>query len=366
MRFLGLRVQDFRNIPFAGLEFAEDRVFLLGGNGQGKSNLLEALGFFTALRSFRTRDTSALARRGAAGFALRATLEREGSGRETVEIRSEGGARRVWVDDAPVSRLGDFIGRFPVVPLSSDDRMLLRGAPGDRRRFLDLTLSASDPEYYRRIRAFHRGLAGRNRLLKKGASDGELAAFEAEVAPHAAFLTEARRAACACLGAHLAEAYAVLADEAEGPSLAYRPSLEEGADAGAYARALAAGRARERVLGATAKGPHRDDIALSTAVGGAREYASDGQQRALCVALRLAQARLFEERLGVAPVLLADDVLGEMEPARRAGFWRACPAEAQVFASGTELPAGGSGWRVIDVVEGGFGERTATDNPSAR
>ena len=358
MRCISLRLQDFRNIPFAELEFAEDRLFLLGGNGQGKSNLLEALGFFTALRSFRTRDASALARRGTAGFAMRATLEHEETGEETVEIRSVGGTRRVWVDDGAVGRLGDFIGRYPVVPLSSDDRMLLRGLPGDRRRFLDLTLSAADPEYYRRIRAFHRGLAGRNRLLKKGAADAELAAFEAEVAPHAAALAEARREACVCLDAHLRETYGVLAGVEEGPSLAYRPSLEIG-DSAAYARALAAERARERVLGATAKGPHRDDFALATAVGGAREYASDGQQRALCVALRLAQARFFEERLGVTPVLLADDVLGELEPARRARFWRACPAAAQIFASGTEPPEGEAAWRVIDVRAGAFRDRAA-------
>jgi len=106
------------------------------------------------------------------------------------------------------------------------------------------------------------------------------------------------------------------------------------------------------VIGATQRGPHRDDFNLSLNVGGAREYASDGQQRGLCVALRIAQASFYRERLGLVPVLLADDVLGELDPIRRKGFWRACPQDIQIVATGTELPADAEKWAVQHIESG--------------
>jgi DNA replication and repair protein RecF len=106
------------------------------------------------------------------------------------------------------------------------------------------------------------------------------------------------------------------------------------------------------MIGATQRGPHRDDFNFSLQVGGAREYASDGQQRGLCVALRIAQASFYREQLGLVPVLLADDVLGELDPIRRQGFWRACPEDVQVVATGTELPAEPDRWSICEVLNG--------------
>jgi DNA replication and repair protein RecF len=226
MRFLHLRLQDFRNITFAELDLAPARSFLLGPNGQGKSNLLEALGLVTALRSFRTQQTSALRRQGAQGYVLVYTVEHESLGQTELEIRAGGQGHQVWLDGERVSRLGDFIGRFPVVPLSAGDLMLLRGAPSERRRFLDLTLSAMDGEYYQALRHYHRGIAGRNRLLKRGGSAAELSAFEAELAPQALQLSVKRKAGVARLQTHLSDAYTSIAEADEGPELQFKPNLE--------------------------------------------------------------------------------------------------------------------------------------------
>lgn len=356
MRFLNLRLQNFRNIEFAELDLRAERTFLLGANGQGKSNLLEALGLVTALRSFRTQSMGALPKQGVGSYAAVYEIEHEQQGLSQLEIHSGKEGRKVQLDGEKVSRLGDFIGRFPVVPLSSGDLMILRGSPAERRRFLDLTLSAVDRDYYYALRNYHRGVAERNRLLKKGGSVAEFSAFEAEIAPHAVSVATRREKGIAALRKTLVEVYADIAEADEGPDLEYKTSVA-GGDAEQFCRLLHDSRKRDQVMGSTQKGPHRDDFALCLQVGGAREYASDGQQRGLCVALRIAQARIFQERLGLAPVILADDVLGELDPHRKAGFWRACPAEFQIIATGTELPEDVDQWTAWNVEEGCFTPR---------
>jgi DNA replication and repair protein RecF len=351
MRFLNLRLQNFRNIEFAELPLDHERNFLLGSNGQGKSNFLEALGLATALRSFRTQTLAALPRKGFKEYTLAYQLEDDRQGVTSLEIHSGVAGRNVKIDGEKASRLIDFIGSFPTVTLSSGDLMLLRGSPSERRRFMDLTLSVVDRVYYSALRDFHRGIAERNRLLKNRGSSAELSAFEAEIATHASVITGLREEGMAELAAVLRRVYDAIAEAEEGPELDFRPNVNC-QDAEAYRRLLYDSRSRDQVIGATQRGPHRDDFNLSLNVGGAREYASDGQQRGLCVALRIAQASFYRERLGLVPVLLADDVLGELDPIRRKGFWRACPQDIQIVATGTELPADGENW-AIQHIEGG-------------
>ncbi|MGC6424990.1 MAG: DNA replication/repair protein RecF [Lentimonas sp.] len=357
MRFQNIRLQTFRNIDFAELDLTADRIFLLGANGQGKSNLLEALGLVTALRSFRAQSSAALPQQGASGYAVVFEMAHELIGQTKLELYVDGTGRKVLLDGEKVTRLGDLIGRFPVVPLTSSDLMLLRGAPSERRRFLDLTLSAVDRDYYNALRLYHRGVAERNRLLKKGGTDAELSAFEAEIAPHGVTIAQKRAEGLELIRDTLKRVYSEIAEADEGPELEFKPSVQAD-QADQFKQLLAASRKRDQILGSTQKGPHRDDFQLNLQVGGAREYASDGQQRGLCVALRLAQAEIFESRLGVRPTLLADDVLGELDPIRKAGFWRACPSSYQIIASGTELPAKLEEWSVYRVQQGEFSAGT--------
>lgn len=351
MRFLNLRLQNFRNIEFAELRLDTPRSFLLGGNGQGKSNLLEALGLVTALRSFRTQSAAVLPKKDIGQYALVYELEHEEYGETGIELHGGREGRKLFVDGEPVHRLGDFIGRFPVVPLSSADFQLLRGSPAERRRFLDLTLSTMDREYYDALRHYHRGILERNRLLKNGGTAAEFDAFEAEIAAHAAVLSRKRQAVMARLREILQVVYTGLADADEGPEIAFKPNVEIEA-ASDFIQTLAAARKRDEIMGSTQKGPHRDDFELALQVGGAKEYASDGQQRGLCVALRIAQATLFRDALRIAPVILVDDVLGELDPQRKAGFWNACPGDLQIVATGTEMPEGSQEWSVTQVHSG--------------
>jgi DNA replication and repair protein RecF len=216
---------------------------------------------------------------------------------------------------------------------------------------MDLMLSVVDRDYYSALRDYHRGVAERNQLFKKGGSAGEFSAFEAEMATRAYLIAERRAEWIQELSDTLRSIYDGIAEEGEGPEMDFRANADCG-DVESFERLFAESRGRDQLLGATQRGPHRDDFTLGLHIGGAREYASDGQQRGLCVALRIAQATFYQARLGRAPVILADDVLGELDPLRREGFWRVCPKEMQIVATGTELPADAEAWAVSAVKDG--------------
>lgn len=353
-----LTLRHFRNVGFAALELTGRQQFLMGRNGQGKTNLLEAAGLLTALRSFRTTDQKLLIGHGQTCAALAYVIdhERQGETHVTIKLRHDG--KELWSDQARVTKLADHLGRFPTVVFSSQDMNLVRGSPGHRRRWLDLTLAAMDASYLRALQTFARALADRNALLKSGrAGAAELGAFEQTLAPAAVEVMTLRAAGVQALGGDLKRAYARLSDDAEPAGLVYAPNFADPSVDALRAR-LEAGRARDLQFRTTLVGPHRDDLQFSIRQTDARDFASEGQQRSLVLALRLAQAAWFQERSGVRPVLLADDVLGELDPVRRARFWSTIDPAAQIIATGTQLPEAELGaWQVFEVNDGTFEER---------
>jgi DNA replication and repair protein RecF len=359
MRLRRLTLQNLRNIPFAEFSFAGGQQFFVGANGQGKTNLLEAVGFVTALRSFRTSDTALLIAQGKREGALAAEFEHEKFGPSRVVITLRPGGKEVVCDGERVGRIGDFLGRFPTVVFSSQDQQLVRGAPALRRRWLDLALAGVDAGYLRALAGYHRALEGRNQLLKRQAPAGELSAFESPLAGAAAALVAGRRSGLEALAPAVAAAYASLSADAEPASLDYEADAEPGeGGADAWRAHFERSRARDLAFRASLSGPHRDDIQLKIGRRAARDYGSEGQQRSLVLALRLAQVALVRARTGVEPVLLADDVLGELDPARRRRFWASLGQERQILATGTGLPEAELGaWEIFEVAAGGFRAR---------
>lgn len=353
VRFQKITLQGFRNLPLVSVELAGRRTFLCGANAQGKTNFLEAAGYVTALRSFRAAETRALIGLGQPQAGLAFTVEHEQFGESRITVTLTPANREVMWEQGKVTRLADFIGKFPTVVFSSHDNQFLRGAPALRRRWLDLTLAAMDPAYLLALQRYTRAVAERNMLLKQGGRDtGALEAFEHELALHAVTLGEKRRTGVAELSALFQAVHARLVVPGEVAGLIYEPDVVVGTPP-EFAAMLVKNRPRDTILKSTERGLHRDDLELMLNQRPAKQFASEGQQRCLVIALRLAQAAYFKMKCGITPVLLCDDVLGELDPERRRKFWAALDGEPQVIATGTSLPeAEGAAWQVFSVTNG--------------
>lgn len=347
MRLTRVRAADFRNLAFADVDLDAPRVFLVGANGQGKTNLIEAAGLVTALRSFRVSEIAPLVRLGAAEARVRVDADLGPGGRTHVEITLAKGRRRALLEGSVAAGAAELIARFPTVALCSDDLRLVRGSPGNRRRWLDLALSGTDAGYLRALRDYVKAVEARNALLRSGAADDDqLEALERAMLPAALTLGRARSAALAELAPEVAE---LCAASGFAGLAGLRPEPDTPGDA--LAEAWREGRAADRAAESTRRGPHKDDFALLFRGEAAADYASEGQQRLLALALCLAQLRRAGRLAGTPPVLLADDVLGELDDERRRAFWNAVGDDHQVIATGTALPGAGE-WKVYRVQAG--------------
>lgn len=356
MRIREVHLQDFRNIPLAHVGLGDSDAFFLGKNAQGKTSFLEACGLLTALRSFRTSELKYLIRGDGPGEArLRFMLDHEHRGACEIEMLIRKNSRELFVDGERIRRQQDFVGQFPVVPICSDDIELLRGAPGLRRRFLDLLLAGTGDGYFDALRAYTRVLKDRNALLKRGRSGPELAAFDLPLAQAGAVLVATRIDAVDTLNRDLQDLYQTYAPASETVEVRYVASIGS-TDKIEYREALSRSLKRDLALGSTLGGPHRDDLQFSMGGRKAREYGSEGQQRGYVLALKLAAVLHFRRVLGTTPVVLADDVLLELDEERRGLFWKSLDRDIQVIASGTQKPVGGriGEWEFWDVEQGGF------------
>ena len=356
MYLSALNLENFRNIELASLQFLSRRIFFLGLNGQGKTNLLEAIGLSSTLRSFRKSGMDGLVKHGQKKSRLfYQFIDEEGEKNQTLLEFQDKGEKNLEVEGEKIRRLTDYLGSFPSVSLSSRDFRLIRDGPAERRRWLDILLSSSSSEYFETLRIFHRSLRERNAILKNSGGDRELDAFERSLIPSAQKLYQLRKQAISQISDSLINYYQSLSDGKEQVGLRYRPNFEiEHVDE--YAGKLLFDRMRDRQLGNTRRGPHRDDFEFLIAEKDARTFASEGQQRGLVLSLRLAEFEYLKSATKRTPIILADDVLGELDEERKANFKKLLPPEAQVFASGTSLPSSEEKeiWEVFQVKGGIF------------
>ncbi|MGA0134206.1 MAG: DNA replication/repair protein RecF [Opitutales bacterium] len=349
MRITRIRAADFRNLTFADVSTDGTRVFLLGENGQGKTNLLEAAGLVSAFRSFRTTEIAPLIRSGAKEARIRIDVRDKEGADTAVEVRLAKGSRSGQVDGTPVTSVSAHLGRFPTVAFCSDDLRLVRGSPSNRRRWLDAALGGTDPAYLESIRTYQKGLEGRNALLKTpNPSDEELCAFESAMLPAARHIIESRAQQLP----EISETLRAVADRAgfSAPaSVRHRPDTPTDELDACWKRM----RAADIASGSTIKGPHRDDFDVLFDGQDASDYASEGQQRLIVLGLTLARVRRDSQRAPTPPVILADDVLGELDDLRRSAFWKEVGGEHQVIATGTRPPPG-HGWLTYEVSSGTY------------
>ena len=329
-----LRLRDFRNYPRLEVEFLPGFHLLLGGNAQGKTNLLEAIYLIATLRSFRGVGSAQMVRQEAKGYFVGATIV--GATTSEVKLYWSASERRLSRNGTPVKRLADYWGTLRAVVFCTEDLALIKGTARIRRRFLDLLLAQTSPGYLETLLRYTQALRSRNALLKQPRMDeDQLAGFSQQLVEAGQELMRERRALAPRIAPKVQVAFHRIAEQRDELHWEYDPQVD-----GDFHVVLAASRARERALRTTVVGPHRDDIQLLINGRSAAHYSSEGQKRTLALALKMAQAEHLTEVHGAPPLLLIDDVMGELDANRRAGFLplldRARGAGGQGFMTCTE------------------------------
>ncbi len=322
MRLRWLEARDFRNHEHTELEIPDGLVVAVGGNGEGKTNLLEAAFYLLSMGSPRVGSDQPLVRRGAAGGSafLRGEVDGlEGRSLIEVEIRSAG-ANRVQVNRSPVRRRRDVRRLVRAVFFSPGDLDVVQGQPDVRRSFLDEAVAVLWPPKETAANAYEKALRQRNRLLKDwegaGAPPG-LEAWDGELVRTGAQLTRDRAAAAAALGPRAGAEFEALTGY--GLEVRYAPSVPHESEVEAEFRArLAERRADELVRRTSLVGPHRDELDLAVRDLTARAFASHGEAWAAALSLRLGLAAAVGGEVGEAPVLLLDDPFPGLDPVRQA------------------------------------------------
>lgn len=314
-----LALRDFRNVTHAALDVPAEGVVLVGDNGQGKTNVLEAIYYFQLLRSMRGARDQDLIRFGAPAFHLHARVITRAE-HELSAAFARNGRKKVVVDGAEARRLTSALGSLPSVILSPRDVELVIGAPSERRRYLDIVLAVTSPRYLIALQTYRAALARRNaalRLVARGeGSDESVAVWEPAMAESGATLIAVR---AEWMQANAPALASLAAEIGERETLEMRYMTSIGAPSDARDELLAT-LARKRTLdirrGLTHVGPHRDDIALSISGRELRTFGSAGQQRTAAIALRLLEATTIRAHEGSAPLLLLDDPFAELDVRR--------------------------------------------------
>ncbi len=334
MHLAHLRLRDFRNYARLDADFAPGFHLLLGGNAQGKTNVLEAIYLLATLRSFRGVGGAQMVRHGETGYFVGARVQ--GAARAEIKMYWSAAVRRLSLNEQPVRKLTDYLGALRGVVFCTEDLNLVKGPAGRRRRFLDLLLSQTHPTYLPLLQRYLRALRSRNALLKaRTVDDATLDSFTQELVAAGNLLLAARHELVPRLSALTRLAYRRIAHDAEELRLDYQPTVKTH-----FAAELAQSRARERAYRSTLIGPHRDELRLLLDERPASQFASEGQKRTLAIALKMAQAEYLTGLHGAPPILLIDDVMGELDATRRAGLLplleRSHQASGQVFMTCTE------------------------------
>lgn len=385
MRVKTLKLKNFRNYEEALLEAVPGDNLLVGPNAQGKTNLLEALYLMSCARSHRTGKDPELIRHGADFYRLELVFDgKRGEDQELVLfyqdvtlgddkalIQSLSPAQRkrreIYYQGVKLDRIADLFGLFHAVIFAPEDLMLVKGAPAERRRFLDLLLSKISPDYFNDLASFQRILSERNQLLKKlrdkqkqerktgfdppETEEAELTLYNIQLedplvvqldlwterlADYGASLIHHRVQAIAELQDFAAVALDTLSASKEELQLSYdsfdhfttEMTVEEISDL--YLKRLKRHEQDDIFRGSTSYGPQRDDLLIEVNGLPAKVYASQGQQRSLALALKIAELHLIEKRTEEKPILLLDDVMSELDPQRRERLFKAISSE-QVF-----------------------------------
>ena len=318
MLVTALSLHGVRNLAPLVLEPAPRFNVFAGDNGQGKTNLLEAVYVLAALRSFRTTALAEIIGHGHERATLKARVVRSELER-IYQVIVEPQRKTAIVDDKPVRPVARYFGGMNVVLFAPEDLAVVRGAPAERRRFLDRTVFGRKASFLATAQAFDKVLRSRNAVLRalaegdRGSRD-LLDVYDQQLAPLAVAVATARRELLDELVPRLAAVYAAITGGALAATVEHQTTI--GADPAAVAAQLAADRPKDLARRSTSTGPHRDELVFRLAGHPAASFASQGQTRALVLAWKIAELELLHEAHGDPPLLLLDDVSSELDDTR--------------------------------------------------
>jgi DNA replication and repair protein RecF len=328
----------------------------VGNNAQGKSNLLEAVELLATLRSHRVTRDRDLVQEGEEIGQVTATLERQNGISDLSLTVRRNGRRTVALNSESLRRQLDFLGVLNAVQFSSLDLELVRGGPEQRRSWIDTLLIQLEPVYAYILQQYNQVLRQRNAFLKRGQGSGvrgqeleELAVWNAQLVATGVRVIRRRSRAIERLAPIASAWHASISGSTEVLQVKYAPNvpLEQSHPEGvqqAFLEKLEQRAVAEQHQGTTLVGPHRDEVELTINETPARSYGSQGQQRTLVLALKLAELKLIEEVVGEPPLLLLDDVLAELDPNRQNQLLEAIQDRFQTLITTTHLGSFDSQW----------------------
>ncbi len=325
-----IEIKNFRNIEDQSIEFSRGVNVISGKNAQGKTNLLEAIYYVSVGKSFRALQNSEIIRFGCENSEIKLFYD-DGIREQNIRVRIFNDKKRqVEKNSVKIDKLSDIVGSFRTVLFSPEHLSLVKEGPSIRRNYLDIAISRSRPMYLHSLQKFNYILKQRNQLIKNALSDRQtfdmtVDLWSEQLAHEAAIITKFRSEFIDKADVHVKKCFEDMSGNKEIPDLKYISSSKLQNDdlkdtkkcEERYLELLCANHEREIYAGATLYGIHKDDMTVELNEKPARFYASQGQQRSLSIALKLAEGEICFSEFGDYPVFLFDDVLSELDAARR-------------------------------------------------
>ena len=325
MKVKRFKAENFRNIGNCEIDFTDGVNLIYGGNALGKTNVIEGIYLFSRGRSFRTAQEKDMIKYGEQGF--RVALEYESrDGESLVEYANFGREKRRRRNGYIIKSVREMIEGFKAILFHPDDLSLVKGGPEERRAFLNVAAAQSYPAYISDYARFSQALENRNAILKNASKgiyfdESELIAWSESMAEYASYIYLTRKEYLKKLEVYVKEIGLKISDGKEEISFEYKADINEACDRESakekYVEALTSSLDREKIVGSSLYGPQRDDIIIKINGYPTRGFASQGQQRSIVLAMKLAEGEVIRDIFGEYPVFLLDEMLSELDEGRR-------------------------------------------------
>ena len=309
-----IEILNFKNIPGAKLEFSPGVNCLLGNNGMGKSNLLDAIHLLSMARPMSSLPDNALMKHGEELMLVKGEFSTESGSKDSISCGMAKGKRKsLKRNGKEYNKFSEHIGNYPIVISTPDDSRIVSGSGEDRRKLMDMVISQADPTYLSALIRYNKALENRNKMLRAGVKDAILyESIENTMQETALLIHEARKKWVETLSPILEEIYSRISGGHEKTEINYKSHL----NSASMKEVLDSHRSKDQILGFTSAGVHRDDIESTLNRHSLRALGSQGQLKTFAVALRLAIFRYLKNQKGVTPLLLLDDIFDKLDATR--------------------------------------------------